>query len=116
MKREDIEALIPQAVDRLLRIWAQYMKRGKVGNGYPKRSFVVLSGGVNCWDDFEEEVDSGTATEVNTIMGDLDNRHYCAISNFYCAKVWNFRGDTPDFLLEAIADFGKRAQRRGLVM
>lgn len=115
MKREEVDALIPIDVDRLLRLWSDFMRLGTVGNGYPKRSAGISCGGINCWDDVEDELDSSRATEVNTVMNDLENRHYCAISNHYCSKVWRFRGDEMEILICGIGEFRKRAIIRGIL-
>lgn len=117
MRRHEIDQLIPASPDRILRVWAEYMSRGSVGKGYPSTSAGFTSGGISCFDDFEQEVDSGMATSVNTVMNDLDERDYCAISNHYCAKVWKYRlvGDEVEFLLSAIGRFERKAKERGLL-
>lgn len=115
MKREDLDALIPDNADRLLRIWADYMRRGTVGKGAPTKSAGFATGGIGCWDDLEESVDSSLATEVNTILNDMTGQHYCAISNHYASRVWRHRGDEQAVLLEAVSEFCKRAKARALM-
>lgn len=106
---------IPHRVDALLAMWALWMKAGSVGTGYPKKSAGIASGGINCWDDLSDEIDAHTVTTVNTILHDLDHRHYAAISNFYCGKMWNYRGDETETLKAALVAFEKRAVNRGLM-
>ena len=115
MNREDIRDCIPIEVDRCLDAWSRFMHRGRFCKGYPSRSAGFAGSGIGCWDDLEEEWASALATEVNTVMDDLDNKHYIAISNFYCSRKWKFISDEVEFLLNATDAFEKKARARGVL-
>lgn len=54
-----------------LEIWRDWMRQGGVNIGYPKQSLVISSGGINCWDDWNDAGDSVVAGIVDAAMTDI---------------------------------------------
>ena len=93
--------------------WADFMQRGEVTIGYPRKSIGIASqsGRIHTFDDLANEVDDYSARVADRIINDMPPRLSCAIHNEYFATVW--RNVAP--LDEAIADFWARAEKAGLV-
>jgi hypothetical protein len=69
---------VPASVAVAMECWADYMRQGSVGRGYPKQSTGFVSGGINCFDDLGHEAENHLAISADgTIRGLSEKARNC---------------------------------------
>lgn len=76
-------------VTECLEIWAHGQKSDSAGLGYPKKSSVFATGGINCWDDQESESETYTYSTMEKIIQDLPDDQRAAINITYNLATFN---------------------------
>lgn len=114
-----LRRLIPYRPDHYLNFWGRWRRTYYGENGYRSSTPGLECGGISSDDSFEimcDEEDHRAAEITDTIIDDMALNHRIAIQHVYEAAVWNFRRMAiEDLIVEAAADFWKRAVRKGLV-
>ena len=67
----------------ILDVWSNWHKHQPLKLGYPSKSLAIASGGVNCWDDVEQGVDTWIAGETESAINDLPPDQYIVIHRQY---------------------------------
>lgn len=114
--RELILATVPAAVVNALKLWASWMHKDDQQLGYSNHSAGFATGGINCWDDFEESTDDKTAAAVDPVVMSLSLRHRVAINHLFMAAVWSFaREPVKAVCEEAMQVVWRKMVERGVV-
>ena len=86
-------------IKEIMLMWADWHRAGRSRLGYPSRAAVIATGGVNCWDDIAEGVDTWICSETETAVNDLEPIQACAIHHCYLHSVYRWpRGNYPEVL------------------
>lgn len=95
--------------------WAEYMRRGSVGVGYPSKSIGMAnnSGRIHTFDDLAADVDDYSARVTDRIINDMPTRAGCAIHHHYLSSVYRF--SEPVAIEDAVEQFWVMATKAGLV-
>lgn len=64
---------VPQSVVSAMDSWAKWMQHGAVGRGYSTHAVGFASGGINCYDDMQEEAENYAARTVDGAVNSLDH-------------------------------------------
>lgn len=118
-RRPDYSHLIDPVSWALLDTWRAWLKGDKGVKGYAERATYATSGGINCWDDLEEEVDGRIAVKVDVVMDDLlraNPRYAYALRAEMLGEAVRFRGDPIEIVPLASAEFLRRAIKAGIVV
>ncbi len=101
-----------------LQLWAGWQERYQLKLGYPAKSMGIASGGVNCWDDVSDAVDSWMCEVIETSVNDLSIKHpaqAAAVRHRYCQSVFRFpRMNYGDLLGKALDWLAEDLDRRGV--
>jgi hypothetical protein len=101
-----------------LAIWVKYQKFVWLQNLGAKGSsaFKYGSGGITCYDDFEDKVEKNMAINVEAIMDDLSPLQKSAIDHFHLSAVWSSpRVKIEEMYEQALQIIKKALKRRGLI-
>lgn len=121
MKREDLKDLIDRRAEWNLANWARWMHIGQLAEGHATKSSGLMNGGCGSADEFECMCDSADeiAAEISDTVIDglksIDHRYPLAIENVYLRRVWTMRGDPGELFIQAVKEFWKVGQAKGLV-
>jgi len=74
----------------LLEEWAKWMRRDDGDLGYPRASAGFASGGISCWDDLVESIDSQKVLSIDAAIDSLPPVQACAIHHCYLTSVYRF--------------------------
>ena len=101
-----------------MEMWAAWQERYQVNLGHSGKSPVIASGGINCWDDLAESVDSWICGEIDAAMDDLVRIHpaqAAAVNHQYLHAVFRFpRGNLTELLGLALDWLFDDLTRRGV--
>jgi hypothetical protein len=106
-------------IDYYLDIWKRWMHApDHLRLGYKRKVSAFATGGINCWDDQEEEVDQSAAHSMDAIIGSLPDLQKLAIE-MHCGlmvKVWaSNRLDFDVLLTMAYRSIWSRLEQKGLI-
>ena len=113
MSRPEIEVM----TDNALRTWARWMRSPSDLRDlwYPSTSPGFSSGGISCWDDFDDSCASALAQSVDVIVNALEVTERSAVMHEYLGSVFRGReGVLEDALERAIAKLGRALLARGV--
>ena len=101
-----------------LELWADWQQRYRLKLGFPAKSMGIASGGVNCWDDVSDGVDSWICEVIEASVNDLSINHpaqAAAVNHRYCHAVFLFpRNSYADLLGKALDWLAEDLDRRGV--
>jgi hypothetical protein len=106
---------IPNRVENYLILWAAWYRSCKPKLGYPSASIGIETGGINCYDDLEHQVDSYAAVTVDKLIGDLTASKQCAVRWAHLGEPWRFsRQNEQELYDQACEDLEMGLNRWGL--
>ena len=91
-------------VEAYLLLWAAWYRACKPRLGYPQASVGIHTGGINCYDDLEHEVDSYAAVTVDKLIDDLVPARRCAVRWAHLGEPWRFPRENEHQLYELACD------------
>jgi hypothetical protein len=95
-------AQVPHFVAVAMHCWVQWMAQGEIGRGYPKSAIGFVSGGINCFDEFEEAADSYKARAVDGAIRSLDITPRTCINIIWLGQTIRFNRPEIDVDKEAV--------------
>lgn len=104
------ETINEQRIKYYLEIWREWMLRDDIHLGYPKKSLVMMTGGLSSFEDLEDQLDNTNALAMDAIISNLTMSQQIAVSHFHLASVWR----SSRQMLEEVYQDALEAIERGL--
>ena len=102
-------------VERLLTVWAEYMRQGGGTRGYPSRLPVYLTSGLSSWEDLSDQCDTYAARAVSAALDDLERVERDSVDHVYLLTVWRYPGPVEPVYERAVYALGNVLGSKGLV-
>jgi hypothetical protein len=104
-------------LDNALRDWAEWSNTQNHRLWYPQKSVGFATGGINCWDDLENQVDSYICNAVDTAIHDLQPIERAAIYTKYIHAVYRFPRQNFEQIIEnAEQNLLKALDKKGVAL
>lgn len=115
-RQERIAADVPPAVVHAMDCWVNWMRGGVVGRGYPAKSLVFVNGGINCFDDMDDEAANYAARSVDGVVMGLDLMPRTCIGIVWLGHtIYYRRVDVEQVAKEAMQIIWRGLAARGVV-
>ena len=107
----------PMTLDNALKDWAEWSNTQNHRLWFPKQSVVFSTGGINCWDDLENQVDSFICNAVDAAIHDLIPQETAAIYTKYIHATYRFpRFDFDQTIESAETNLSKALIKKGVAI
>ena len=104
-------------LDNALRDWALWSNQQNTRLSYPQKSVGFSTGGINCWDDLADQVDSWLCNAIDASIHDLLILETATIYTVYCNAIYRHPRDEFDLHYQSAMDkLSKSLSKKGVVL